>query len=281
MPRDYETKVYRYLDEMPAEFRDHSFFSHYPKTEEEYFAQVEEFMRKFAAENPDLFDENASVRVRTAHERNGPSPAVTALDLTAFARKFTDSLIASVAPAQLLSWAAPARLKTKSERPRDAVFSPRFPEFVAERHEKYLSAIADRGFARTAVSEGRSEQHGGRIRNEMLLIALVKGQPIAMSIVEPKFAHPPEGEPELAAGIFPTLWTVHERNLVEAEERGLIWDQPTPLMPPRAQLIFNFWRKATELKLSIGTQGSGCYRALFVDGLGPIINAVRQELKKR
>lgn len=288
MPRDDEpNKIYRFKSELPPDLRDHSFYRHYPATEEEYLAEIEEFMRKFAAENPDLYDENGSVRVRTAHERNGPSPAVTALDLTAFARKFAGDLIASVAPAQLLAWAAPARLKSAHSRPNGGrppgggVFSPRFPEFVPERHERYLPAIGTRSFCPIAIAAGRTAQFGSQMRNEILLTALAKGQPIAMSIVTPTLIHPPQGEPELAAGIFPTLWTTHERALSECEERGLIWDQPAPLLPPRARLIFDFWRRATELKSSIGTQGSGCYRALFVGGLAPIIDAAREEMKRR
>lgn len=281
-----DEQTWIWLDDAPENIRNHTLMRHHPRNFDEVLEDLKgpefDWLRTAG-----VIDAHGEFITRDQKQREAAaiaateSPAATSLSLTAFARKFAEELLSPIDPATLVLWAAPSRLKHAAGRPRGGVFSPRFPEFVPKRHEPYLPAIGNRGFARIAAADRKSEAHGARIRSEMILLSLIAGQTLPLSIVMPTLIHPPEEEWPIATGLFPRLWKSHESSLVEAENNKLVRDQNEPLLAPRSRLVYDFFRLATQLKLSCGTDKSTPYRALFVHGLGPIIDATREELKRR
>lgn len=223
-----------------------------------------------------IIDHNGEFILRSEKERAPATPAEKAVDLRNHAAEFATKLLVELPRSDLPKYVAPGRYPTGKHGPWP-MFRARYPKFDPERHQKYLDA-GHRGVNRVAASEHRSAQYASQMRCEILLTALVSGQPVPFAIASPRVKFPPDDEMPLACGVFPILWEAHESALAEAETRFLRNGGTTrPLLSSRGRLLYDLFRLMTQLKIdnSVTT-----YNKMF-KALGPILDACRADLEQR
>lgn len=257
---------------MPEDMRSHTFYRHYPKTEEEYFAQIEAFMLDLKTRHPDWFDENGNYRMRSGHERGHVSEERKAAQDKDHAQAFTRKLIASVSPAQRILLAAPPPKLRRHKRTTG--FDPRHPA-LTERHADWVNVEAH-SFCDTAAARGQSPQHASTLRSELFIVYLVNGQVPPWGAVDGRNRRPADYENVFAAVIASELFAAHEESLKAAEERGL-FRSTVPRLSRDGEMLSRFYHATTVLKLGPATIGN--YRA-WLRVVGELVKACHAESQR-
>lgn len=257
---------------MPEDLRDHTFYRHYANTEEEYLAESAEFLRKFAAENPHLFDQNGNYRKCSAHDPEHLSEERKAAQYQDHARAFTRRLIASVSPAQRILLAAPP--PGLRRRKRTTGFDPRHPA-LTERHSDWVN-IEAHSFCNSAAARGQSAQHASTLRSELFIIYLVNGQVPPWGAVDGRNRRPADHENKSASVIASELFAAHEESLVVAESRDLI-SSAVPQLSRDGEMLSRFYHASTVLKLGPATISN--YRA-WLRVVGVLVKACHAESQR-
>jgi hypothetical protein len=268
-----------FLDDAPADLRDHTLLRHHPRNRDELFASLKSADMDYLRRTGIYAHDNFSHRkidpdaVRDRQHITAESRATAHQD---HARKFVQKLLLSIGPADRVKISAPVRFLDPrgGKRDRDA-WNPRYPK-LTERHEPYLNS-GHRSFTTTAEKNGRTAEFGATVRAEILITQLAAGicPTVGGGIVDGRRRSEDEVEAPYAAVIVSEIWRVHEDALSEAETRG-IFRTPVELLSRSAKLLGGMLVAMTVLK--IGPSRSTVYRSFFIE-LAKLIEACREDAK--